>query len=33
MDNKKIVGSGNFGNDRISIMLFYFSMSDKGELI
>ncbi len=33
MDNKKIVGSGNFGNNDISIMLFYFSMSDKGELI
>lgn len=33
MDNKKIVGSGNFGNDEMSLMLFYFSMSDKGELI
>ncbi len=33
MDNRKIIGSGNFGNNGISIMLFYFSMSDKGELI
>lgn len=33
MDNKKIIGSGNFGNDEIFLMLFYFSMSDKGQLI
>lgn len=33
LDNKKIVGSGSFGNDQIFFMMFYFSMTDKGELI
>lgn len=33
LDGKKIVGSGSFGNDQIFFMMFYFSMSDKLELI
>lgn len=33
IDNKKVVGSGSFGNDDILCILFYFSMSNKGELI
>lgn len=32
-DGKKIVGSGSFGNEQIFLMLFYFSTSDKSELI
>lgn len=33
IDDKKVVGSGSFGNDDIVCILFYFSMSDKGNLI
>lgn len=33
INDKKVVGSGSFGNDKIFVMLFYFSMSDKGDLI
>lgn len=33
INNKKVIGSGSFGNDQVFIMLLYFSMSDKGVLI
>lgn len=33
IEGKKVVGSGNFGNENIFVMLIYFSMSDKGDLI
>lgn len=33
IDNKKVVGSGSFGNNEIFFMMFYFSMSNKGDLI
>lgn len=33
LNDKKIVGSGSFGNEQIFFMMFYFSMTDKGELI
>lgn len=33
MDGKKIIGSGNYSNNGMTFMLFYFSMSDKGNLI
>lgn len=33
LNDKKIIGSGSFGNEDIFCILIYFSMSDKGDLI
>lgn len=33
INGKKVIGSGVFGDQELTVMLFYFSMSDKGELI
>lgn len=33
IDGKKVAGSGSFGNDEIFVMMLYFSMSDKGDLV
>ncbi len=33
INDKKVIGSGSFGNDKTMCILLYFSMSDKGDLI
>ena len=33
ISDKKVIGSGSFGNNNIFCILVYFSMSDKGDLI
>ena len=33
INGKKVIGSGVFGDQELTVMLFYFSISDKGELI